>query len=96
MFMTATDWEGLFMGAVMHDRIMHGVSSTALANLDNGVRRREDAVGSSIEARLRLGMTSETSTIEVEEATIKGEAKKGIDYIERLNKRVAEGKDDSP
>jgi len=90
MFMTPTDWEALFLGAVMHDRMMKGVSDTALANLDNGVRRREDAVGASIEARLRLGMSPDKPNTDVQEAQVKKDAAEAIDYLTRLNKRVAD------
>ena len=96
MFMTDTDWESLFVGAVMHDRIMRGVSDTALANLVNSLGRRESAVGASIEDRVRLNMIPDKPNKDAVEAQIVADAAEIIDYAERLNKRVGGGRDVAP
>lgn len=80
-----TDWEGMFMAAVLHNKVMYGVSNTALVGITGEIRKREGSFGGSIEDRRRIGMGDPSSVAEVEEeAEIKREVRKVVNYFERL------------
>lgn len=88
MFFEATDWEALFVSAMIYDQMMWGCSHTALGNLSGELRKRESQIGASIEDRIRLGMQPETPNKEVQEAQIQQGVKEVIDYAKRLSERV--------
>lgn len=89
MYCIETDWESLFMGAIVYDRIMRGVSNTALAALTGELRKREGMFGAALEDRLRLNM-GETSEKTKEDISIEVEVQKAVSYFDVVNKRVAE------
>lgn len=86
--MLETDWQSLFIGAVMHDRIMKGTSDTALSALSAQLTKREGLVGAAIEDRLRLGMTPDQPNKEIEEARIQQGVAEVVDYNKRLAERM--------
>lgn len=92
MYCIETDWESLFMGAIVHNRIMYGVSNTALAALTGELRKREGMFGAALEDRIRLNMGEATQSQEVE-TQIKveeGQSQQVINYFETIHKRLAE------
>lgn len=62
MLMVETDWEQMITTALIHDRLWSGreISHTAFTNLAGELRRREDAVGASYEARKSLHLNVES------------------------------------
>ena len=62
MIMVDTDWEQMLITALIHDRLYSStnLSHTAFVNLASELRRREDAVGGSYEARKSLHLNVET------------------------------------
>ena len=80
-----TDWEGMYMAAVLHNTVMNGVSHTAMVGLTGEIRKREGSFGGSIEDRRRIGMGDPSGSAEVEqEAVIQQEVRKIVSYAERL------------
>lgn len=92
MYCIQTDWESLYMGAIVYDRIMRGVSNTALAALTGELRKREGMFGAALEDRLRLGM-GETTGSTIEEIQIEAGVQKAVSYFDMVNQRVAEAKE---
>ncbi len=92
MYCIDTDWESLFMGAIVYGRIMRGVSNTALAALTGELRKREGMFGAALEDRLRLGMGETTETIK-EDIGIEVEVQKTVSYFDMVNQRVAEAQE---
>lgn len=89
MYCIDTDWESLFIGAIVHDKIMHGVSHTALAALTGELRKREGMFGAAVEDRLRLNMS--TTTLKNEEsAEIEVQVQKAVNYFDRVQERLQE------
>lgn len=91
MYCIDTDWESLFQGAVVHDRIMHGVSNTALAALTGELRKREGMFGAALEDRLRLNMSKSTPRKE-HNAAVEMQVQKAVNYFEMVNGRLEEAK----
>lgn len=88
MFFEASDWESMFVSAMIYDQIMWGCSHTALGNLSGELRKRESQIGASIEDRIRLGMQPDQPNEDVQEAQIQQGVKEIVDYAARLNERV--------
>lgn len=93
--MNDTDWESLYVGAFVHNEIFKDrvkpIAASALSLLASELRRREDAVGGTFEARAKLRITVlNEHTKEQEELDISEAAEDFIDYATRLNRKVAE------
>ena len=88
MFFEASDWESMFVSAMIYDQIMWGCSHTALGNLSGELRKRESQIGASIEDRIRLGMQPDQPNEAVQEAQIQKGVQEVVDYAARLNERV--------
>lgn len=87
---TDTDWESMFVAAIIHHRIQQGVSDTALSNLSGELRKREGMFGASYEDRRRLGLgIKNPPTRKDEEAYIEKETDRAVDYFTRLNKKLS-------
>ncbi len=95
MYCIETDWESLFMGAIVHNRIMYGVSNTALAALTGELRKREGMFGAALEDRIRLNMGEATQTQEVENQVRveEGQSRQVVNYFETIHKRLAEAQE---
>lgn len=91
MYCIDTDWESLFQGALVHDRIMHGVSNTALAALTGELRKREGMFGAALEDRMRLNM-SKTTIRNEQSAEAEVSLQKTVNYFELVNRRLEEAK----
>jgi hypothetical protein len=92
--MQVTDWNVLYAAALVHNIIWSDrnkeISYPALNLLLSELRRREDAVGGTFEARAKLRITVLTEQTEDEhEASITEAAEELVNYAERLNKKVA-------
>lgn len=95
--MVDTDWEVLYSAALVHNIIWSDrnkeISYPALNLLLSELRRREDAVGGSFEARAKLRITVLSEQTEDEnEASITAAAEEVVNYADRLNKKYAENK----
>ncbi len=94
--MQTTDWNVLLLAAFIHNEIWrddrtkaHAASSLAL--LASELRRREDAVGGTFEARAKLRISVLTDQSEEDtEQDIKETAAEEVNYLERMLKKVAE------
>lgn len=94
MFTTDLDWESLYVAAQIHQRIMEGCSHTAMAALTGELRKREGMFGASMEDRQRLNITNGGEAQEVAtEATVAKAASAAVDYLTRVNKKVAEAQE---
>jgi hypothetical protein len=94
MYCIETDWESLFQGAVVHDRVMRGVSNTALAALTGELRKREGMFGAALEDRLRLNMSKSTPRKETS-AEMEFEVQRAVNYFERVNQRLEEARNNA-
>lgn len=94
--MSDTDWESLFVAAVIHHEMMSGCSHTALAALSAQLTKREGMVGASIEDRVRLGMITDTGKAEVEEAEVQKGVAEAVDYAARIGEALAKRGDNGP
>lgn len=91
MFFLETDWEGLFITALLYDRIVKGIGSVAMMTAAAGeLRKREGQLGASIEDRVRLNMASDEGDEEVADAVVTQQATSVVNYMERLTKAAAE------
>jgi len=94
--MQDSDWEVLYSAALIHHQIFddeYGLSPTAMVNLLAELRRREDAVGGTFEARARLRITVITDQSAEDADKLIGEvADEAVDYLERVNRAIAEKK----
>jgi len=91
MYCIDTDWESLFQGALVHDRIMYGVSNTALAALTGELRKREGMFGAALEDRMRLNM-SKTTIRNEQSAEAEVSLQKTVNYFDLVNRRLEEAK----
>lgn len=92
--MNETDWEVLYAAAMIHNIIWSDrnkeISYPALNLLMSELRRREDAVGGTWEARAKLRITVLSDQTEDEnEKAIAEAAEEAVNYAERLNAAVA-------
>lgn len=94
MYCIETDWESLFMGAIVYDRIMRGVSNTALAALTGELRKREGMFGAALEDRLRLGMGEVTESTR-EDINVEVEVQKAVSYFDMVQQRLQEAKENA-
>lgn len=97
--MQSTDWEVLYSAALVHNEIWRdrdkALAPTAMSLLLAELRRREDAVGGTFEARAKLRITVLTEQTEDEtEEAIEKAADEMVDYVGRLAKKVAEKQSD--
>ena len=84
MFFLETDWEQLFVTAILHDTLMKGCSHTAMAALTAQITRREGMLGASVEDRIRLGMSSEQTSATVTESEVQKGVKEVVNYAQRV------------
>jgi hypothetical protein len=92
MFFEPTDWESLFIAAIIYDRMMADrCGHTTFALLSSELRRREGSIGASVEDRLRLGMSSDRPAEEIQETQIKRAVEGIVDYAERVRARLDKG-----
>jgi hypothetical protein len=86
---TETDWESMKVAAIVYDRIQHGVSDTALANLTGELRKREGMFGASYEDRRRLGLgiRKPVSDNPEEDERIENEVNRAVDYFSRMSNK---------
>lgn len=92
MVMHDSDWESMLETAMLHNRFWdHECSDTARNAIAAELRRRVAAFGATFEDRLKLRMSVETPhTAMAREAEVANDAKEVVNYLERLNKAVAE------
>lgn len=85
MYTTDVDWESLFIAALIYERIIAGVSNTALAALTGELRKREDAFGGSIQSRRTIGLGDNPEAAKIEDDdNIEREVSRTVNYFERL------------
>ena len=86
MLCSDVDWESMKIAAIIHNRIMNGVSDTALSNLTGELRKREGMFGASVEDRQRLNMSTPSPIKKkIDDQKINDEVNRTVNYFERLS-----------
>lgn len=97
MVMHATDWEIMLDTAYLHNMFYSGYTTASMGSLNalaQEIRKRQEPYGATWVDRRKLRLEVKTpQTASDEEAKIAAEAAVAVDYLERLNKAVAEEKE---
>lgn len=96
MVMVDSDWEVMLATAAIHTKYWRGIqngnlSPNGMTMLASELRRREDLYGGSYEARrqMKMEINAPKDDPAVQEKLQEKEIQKAVDYLEMLNKGVA-------